>query len=136
MFRGIGLSAAIFTGLISTPLVLGTQAQAGWNRVPGGLRLDGEVEAIDFGAFLHHFETAMLEEPRHAPIAIWLAGSGGDERAARRIADILEVAQTHGVRLATVKAQGHSCDGACSILFATGDEQIAAASGTRLIARN
>ncbi|KUP92726.1 hypothetical protein [Tritonibacter horizontis] len=131
------LQCAALCGLVLAPFLgLTTEAQAGWSRVPGGLRLDGEIKAIDYGAFLHHFEAAMLEEPRHAPIAIWLAGTGGDETAAYRIAEILAVAQEHGVRLATVMAQGHSCDGACFILYALGDEQIAAASGTRLIVGN
>ena len=133
MFRVNRLSAALMASLIGAAVLQASQADAGWSRVPGGLRLDGEVNAVDFGAFLHHFENAMLEEPRYAPIAIWLAGSGGDDAAARRIAEILAVAQDQGVRLATVMAQGHACDGACSILFALGDEQIASASGTRLI---
>ncbi|MCG7623408.1 MULTISPECIES: hypothetical protein [unclassified Epibacterium] len=136
MFRVNRLSAALMASLIGAAVVQAPQANAGWSRVPGGLRLDGEINAVDFGAFLHHFEAAMLEEPRYAPIAIWLAGSGGDEAAARRIAGILAVAQDQGVRLATVMAQGHACDGACSILFAVGDEQIASASGTRLISGN
>ncbi|MFP3382733.1 hypothetical protein [Tritonibacter sp. SIMBA_163] len=133
MFRVNSLPAALMMSLIGVAALQAPQAKAGWSRVPGGLRLDGEVKAIDFGAFLHHFETAMLEEPRYAPIAIWLAGSGGDEAAAKRIGEIMAVAQDQGVRLAMVMAQGHACDGACSILFALGDEQIASASGTRLI---
>ncbi len=133
MYRGSGRSAVAAACLTLTLAGAATVAEAGWSRVPGGLRLDGEVKAIDYGAFLHHFEAAMLEEPRYAPIAIWLAGSGGDEAAALRIADILATAQGHGVRLATVMAQGHACDGACSILYALGDEQIASASGTGLI---
>ncbi|OIQ27196.1 MAG: hypothetical protein BM562_15270 [Alphaproteobacteria bacterium MedPE-SWcel] len=136
MFRGIQLTAVLIASFLGAVALPGRDAQAGWSRVPGGVRLDGEVKAIDYGAFLHHFESAMLEEPRYAPIAIWLAGTGGDEIAAQRIAGILAVAQDQGVRLATVMAVGHACDGACSILFALGDEQIAAASGTGLIAEN
>ena len=134
MKRGSSRSAALALALTGV-LFTSTAAQAGWSRVPGGLRLDGEVKAIDYGAFLHHFEDAMLTEPGYAPIAIWLAGSGGDESAAIRIAEILATAQDHGVRLATVMAQGHACDGACAILFLLGDEQIASASGTGLIPR-
>ncbi|TNJ44015.1 hypothetical protein [Phaeobacter sp. B1627] len=134
---GAALSGTALSGTaLSGTALSGQEAQAGWSRVPGGLRLDGEVKAIDYGAFLHLFETAMLEEPRYAPIALWLAGTGGDEAAARRIAGLLAVAQEHGVRLATVMAAGHACDGACAILFALGDEQIAAASGTGMIAQD
>ncbi len=132
MKRGSSICAALALTLAGV-LFTSTDAQAGWSRVPGGLRLDGEVKAIDYGAFLHHFEDAMLSEPGYAPIAIWLAGSGGDEAAAMRIAAILATAQGHGVRLATVMAQGHDCHGACAILFSLGDEQIASASGTGLI---
>ena len=96
MFRVNSLPAALMMSLIGVAVLQAPQAEAGWSRVPGGLRLDGEVKAIDFGAFLHHFETAMLEEPRYAPIAIWLAGSGGDEAAAKRIGEIMAVAQDQG----------------------------------------
>ena len=108
-------------------------AFADWHRVPGGLRLSGEIHEDGRTGFLAAFWAAALEEPRHAPIGLWLASDGGDEAEAFRIATVLAEAQETGIRIATVVPNGHRCRGACNILFSLGDERFRTEPGSDLL---
>ena len=108
-------------------------ALADWHRVPGGLRLSGEIHEDGHTGFLAAFWAAALEEPRHAPIGVWLASDGGDEVAAFRMASVLAEAQETGVRIATVVPRGHACSGACNILFSVGNERFRTVAGSDLL---
>lgn len=129
-----GCVAGLMTGVMTAALASSAGA-AGWSRVPGGLRLDGAIEAEAHSSFLMAFWSAALEEPRHAPIALWLAGDGGDEVAAVQIAIKLEEVKAQGVRIATVVPNGHACSGACNILFFQGDERFRTEVGSDLLVR-
>ena len=106
---------------------------AEWERTPGGLRLSGEIHEDGRTGFLVAFWAAALEEPRHAPIGLWLASDGGDEAEAFRLATVLAEAQETGVRIATVVPEGHRCSGACNILFSVGDERFRVEPGSDLL---